>query len=81
VQTNAPDFLPVGLLPEIRTKLRAPSGNWKLTDGVGSYAEQNSFLSEEDGQCVTASSRRVDAMTLLGFAASVKSTRGRSLGS
>jgi len=40
IQSNAPDFLSVGLLPEMRKKIQRFPGKWKLEDGKIVYAEK-----------------------------------------
>lgn len=47
IETNAPDFLAAGLLPEMQRKIQPHHGNWKLKDGVIIYSEQGSFSDRE----------------------------------
>lgn len=50
IQTNAPDFLSAGLLPELQRKIQPHHGKWKLKDGEIIYAEKGSFSNREQCQ-------------------------------
>ena len=45
IQTNAPDYLAMGLLPEMRQKIQTTHGKWKLAEGEILYVEKGSFSS------------------------------------
>jgi hypothetical protein len=47
IQTNAPDFLAAGLLPELQRKIQTHDGKWKLEEGEVIYSEKGSFSDRE----------------------------------
>lgn len=43
VRSNAPEFFAAALLPEIREKIMAAPGGWKLQEGIVIYSERGMF--------------------------------------
>lgn len=47
IQTNAPDFMAIGLLPELQQKISAFEGKWELKRNEVIYTERGSFNSRD----------------------------------